>query len=95
MTEERTAVGTHLSGALIGWKRRNARHGVVLTLQVVENAPQFRDHQYHRVVMALNDRQLRSMARDLARAAEARGIDLRPRLPIHRRVWRGLKGLVA
>jgi hypothetical protein len=44
--------------------------------------------------MALNDRQLRSLARDLARAARSRGLDLRARPPIHKRLWQGLKSLV-
>ena len=51
--------------------------------------------QRTRVTMALNDRQLRSLARDLARAARSRGLDLRSRPPVHKRVWRGLKALVS
>jgi hypothetical protein len=94
MAEEQTARGSRLSGALIGWERRRSRHGVVMTLQIVENAVQYQDHRYHHVTMALNDRQLRSLARDLARAARSRGLDLRARPPIHKRLWQGLKSLV-
>ncbi|WP_214622096.1 hypothetical protein [Sphingobium nicotianae] len=83
-----------MTGALIGWERRGSRHGVVMTLQIVENAAQYQDHRYHRVSVALNDRQLRSMARDLARAARSRGLDLRARPPLRARIWTRLKSLV-
>jgi hypothetical protein len=94
MAEELEPRGSEVTGALIGWARRNSRHGIVLTLQVVENAAQFQDHRYHQVIMALNDRQLRSMARDLARAARSRGLDLRARPPLRTRLWLGFKALV-
>jgi len=94
MAEEQKPRGTDVTGALIGWERRGARHGVILTLQIVENAAQYQDHRYHRVTMALNDRQLRSMARDLARAARSRGLDLRAKAPLRTRLWLKLRSLV-
>lgn len=94
MAEDQKPDGSQLSGALIGWERQRSRHGMILTVQLVENAAQYQDHQYHRVTMALNDRQLRSLARDLARAAQARGLDLRSQLPWRRRMWDRIKALM-
>lgn len=65
-----------IAGALAGWQRTMTNYGCVLTLQVGETQEQFETHEYQRVIVALNDRQLRSMARDLQRAAEVRGIKL-------------------
>lgn len=67
---------TGLTGALVGWKRTPSRHGIVLTLQLVDGVDRFKRADYDRVDLALNDRQLRSLARDLARAAAERGIEL-------------------
>ncbi len=94
MTDERDPARLEISGALIGWERLSTRNGVVMNLQLVETSAQYQDKAYHRVAMALNDRQLRSLARDLIRAAKRRGIDLRARPPLHRRLWIGLKALV-
>lgn len=63
-------------------------------MQIVENAKQYQDRRYHRVTMALNDRQLRSLARDLARAALSRGLDLRSRPSLPKRFWLWSKALV-
>ncbi len=96
MADEQFEGATSLSGALIGWRRNSSRHGVILTLQIVENATQYQDHHYHQVNLALNERQLRSLARDLARASRSRGLPpLRAKLPFHRRVWQGLKSLAS
>ncbi|PZU58848.1 MAG: hypothetical protein DI547_08715 [Sphingobium sp.] len=65
-----------IAGALAGWQRIMTGYGCVLTLQVGESEEQFETHEYQRVLVAMNDRQLRSLARDLQRAAEARGINL-------------------
>jgi hypothetical protein len=65
-----------IAGALAGWNRTMTTYGCVLTLQVGETEEQFETHDYQRVLVALNDRQLRSLARDLQRAAEFRGIKL-------------------
>jgi hypothetical protein len=86
--------GAELTGALIGWERRTSSHGVTVTMQIVENAKQYQDRRYHRVTMALNDRQLRSLARDLARAALSRGLDLRSRPSLPKRFLLWSKALV-
>jgi len=93
-TTDQRERGTDISGALIGWARHSSRHGVVMTLQIVQNAAEYQDHRYHRVSMALNDRQLRSLARDLARAARGRGISLRSKPPLRKRIWQRLRRLV-
>jgi len=64
------------TGALAGWARQETRHGVVMTLQIATSAEAFRQRQFDEVNVVLNERQLRSLARDLARSAEARGIEL-------------------
>ncbi|MBO9603697.1 MAG: hypothetical protein J7496_14435 [Novosphingobium sp.] len=64
-------------GALAGWRRTPSGHGIVLTLQVAESVAAFERKEFDRVELALNDRQLRSLARDLERAARSRGMDLR------------------
>jgi hypothetical protein len=61
---------------LVGWRRTPARSGIVLSLQLVRSVADFREHRFERLAIALNDRQLRSLARDLQRAAAARGLDL-------------------
>lgn len=73
-------------GALGGWKRRPAAHGVLLTLQVAPSAEAFRTSAFDLVELALNDRQLRSLARDLTRAAGERGLKLFSRKPLWRRM---------
>lgn len=65
-----------IAGALAGWQRTMTNYGCVLTIQIGESEEQFETHEYQRVLVALNDRQLRSLARDLQRAAETRGIKL-------------------
>ncbi len=70
------------TGALVGWKRVGTATGVVVTMQLAGSSSDFRDGEWDTVRMSLNDRQLRSFARDLARAAEARGIDLFGKPPL-------------
>lgn len=60
----------------MGWKRSVSEHGVVLSLQLALSEADARNKQYDSISLAMNDRQLRSLARDLQRAAEERGIDL-------------------
>jgi hypothetical protein len=67
---------TVATGALAGWKHRETPSGLVLTLQIAADAEAFRERRFEVVQMALNERQLRSLARDLARATMRRGIDL-------------------
>lgn len=63
-------------GALVGWKREPAEHGIRLTLQVANSVGEYQEQRYKLVELALNDRQLRSLARDLTRAAGGRGMTL-------------------
>ncbi|PAX06326.1 hypothetical protein [Sphingomonas lenta] len=74
-------------GALAGWKRSEVEHGVVLALQLVRSADAYRERDFDVVEVTMNDRQLRSLARDLIRAAHARGLDLHAR-PAWWRFWR-------
>lgn len=62
--------------ALVGWKRSEGQTGIVLTMEVVESAEQFERKELTLIPVALNERMLRSLARDLARAAKERGIQL-------------------
>ncbi len=64
-----------LVGALLGWKRDPSENGTVITLQVLALDPA-EGRKPVDVSVALNDRQIRSLARDLQRAADARGITL-------------------
>jgi hypothetical protein len=65
-----------VTGPLIGWRREPSDHGIILVLQVVENREQARRKDFTHVNLALNDRQLRSLTRDLIRASESRGLSL-------------------
>ena len=76
---ERADDETLTTGALAGWRRRGTDHGCVLELQLASKVADFTERRLSRVAVALNDRQLRSLARDLSRAAEERGIELWPR----------------
>lgn len=64
------------TGALAGWSRHETRHGIVMTLQIATSAEAFHQRQFDEVNVVLNERQLRSFARDLARSAKTRGIEL-------------------
>jgi hypothetical protein len=77
-----------LLGALAGWRRTGTDSGCVLELQLVASKQDFEARNFIRVDMALNDRQLRSLARDLARAAEERGVRLWGKKPRWRLPWR-------
>ena len=65
-----------IAGALAGWQRDMTHFGCVLTLQVAQSQSEFDEGEFQRVIVALNDRQLRSLARDLERAATTRGLKL-------------------
>ena len=79
-----------MTKALVGWKRTSTRNGIVLTLQLTETRANFASCEFEKVSVALNERQLRSLARDLTRAAEERGITLFARKPWWR-LWRFLR----
>ena len=63
-------------GALIGWRRAESDHGIVVRLQIAASADDVRNQRWETIDLALNDRQLRSLTRDLMRAAKQRGLDL-------------------
>lgn len=65
-----------MAGALAGWRRNRTPGGTVLTLQVANSAEAFRAGSYTKLHLALNDRQLRSLARELYRATDEKGIAL-------------------
>jgi hypothetical protein len=67
---------TVATGALAGWKHRETPSGLVLTLQIAADAEAFQQRRFKVVQVALNDRQLRSLTRDLARMTMRRGMDL-------------------
>lgn len=67
---------SEMLGALIGWKRAESASGIVLTLQLARTSDNVKEGNLTQVHLALNDRQLRSMARDLTRAAAERGVEL-------------------
>lgn len=75
---------------LVGWKRDVTEHGIVLTMQVARTADDARLRRNDKVAIVLNERQLRSFARDLVRASASRGLDV-----FHEaRGWRRLLQLV-
>lgn len=70
-------------GALAGWKWNTSEHGIVLTVQLVSSPAAYDRCEFDVVQMSMNDRQLRSLGRDIQRAAEDRGLDLWAK----RRTW--------
>ncbi|SEN65280.1 hypothetical protein SAMN05192583_3262 [Sphingomonas gellani] len=62
--------------AVVGWKQEETRHGVVLTLQLIGDREAYREHRFDHLPIVLGDRQLRSLARDLARATTERGMEV-------------------
>lgn len=82
-----------LTGALAGWRRTRTDHGIILSLQIAASADDVRSQRLGRVDVALNERQLRSLARDLVRAAEQRDIQVFARKPWWRKGLERLKRL--
>ncbi|MEG8018032.1 hypothetical protein C8J46_10226 [Sphingomonas sp. PP-F2F-A104-K0414] len=70
-------MSVEVTGALVGWKRVPSSNGIMLTIQVAGTAADYAAGRLTRVSVALNDRQLRSLTRDLGRASTSRGLDLR------------------
>lgn len=62
--------------AVVGWKREQSRHGIVLTLQLIADRDAYRERRFDQMSIVLSDRQLRSLARDLIRASAARGMEV-------------------
>lgn len=70
-----------MAKVLSGWKRTRTAHGIVLTLQLIDSPADFAAQRFEKVNVAMNDRQLRSFARDITRAAQDRGLDLFAKKP--------------
>ena len=66
------------TGALVGWEREPTAHGIVISLEIMTARSAEDSSGVVVAQVALNDRQLRSLARDLRRAADERGLELRP-----------------
>ncbi len=64
------------SGALVGWRQEKSDHGMVLRLQVARSLDDYRERGLDRIDLALNDRQLRSLTRDLVRMSDSRDLSL-------------------
>lgn len=65
-----------IRGALAGWRREPSESGVVLRIKLVNSLEAYHSQKFERVDISLNDRQLRSFARDLSRALSERGLEL-------------------
>ena len=63
-------------GALLGWRRTPSPHGMVLTMQVLRPEAFAQKQGYDSISVALNDRQICSLVRDLNRAAGERGLQI-------------------
>lgn len=61
-------------GALVGWRWQKTEHGVMLRLQIAPSLADYRARNLQTTDVTLNDRQLRSLARDLTRAVSSRGM---------------------
>lgn len=88
-------------GLLTGWKRATSTNHIVLTLKVAETAEEYAADRPGRVHIAIDDWQLCSLARDLARAARERGLEVWPSPgPVRRHflrltLWRSTGGSAA
>lgn len=67
-----------IAGLLFGWKRRNTGHCLVLTMKVLDDDALCAGDA-KRVHLAISDEKLCSLARDLHRAAQERGLIVWPR----------------
>lgn len=72
-------MATKAVGLLAGWKQREAEHCLVLTLQILESEQAADDRELGKAMLAVSDRQLCSLIRDLSRTATARNLDIWPR----------------
>lgn len=82
-----------ISGGLIGWRRKETAHGCVITLQIATEREAFYNGGAQNVSIALNDRQIRSLTRDLQRLAEHRNIQLWAKPKLFDRIFRRRKRL--
>ncbi len=75
-------------GALLGWRRTPSPHGMVLTMQVLRPEAFAQGQRYDSISVALNDRQICSLVRDLNRAAGERGLQVGSKAKWWRRLRR-------
>jgi hypothetical protein len=68
-----------IMGALAGWRRQMTPTGCVFKLEITEHADPGEEDDFRHVDIILDDKQIGSLARDLLRAADRRGIDLWPK----------------
>jgi hypothetical protein len=66
------------AGLLAGWKRRDAEHCLVVTMQIIEGGQSHDQREFGRLSLGISDDQLCSLARDLSRAASERGLVVWP-----------------
>jgi hypothetical protein len=64
----------HVVGSLAGWKRQVGSNGCVFKLQVAESQADMQQGVYRDVIVAMNDIQIGSFAREMQRAANRRGV---------------------
>jgi hypothetical protein len=77
-------MSTLCSGLLAGWKRQQLTHCLVVTLQTVDEQTDPQNPVFNKVALGISDEMLCSLARDLTRAASARGYDIWCREPLRR-----------
>jgi hypothetical protein len=78
-----------LTGGLVGWHRIDTQNGCILVLQLAQRREEFYNGNAQQISFALNDRQLRSLTRDLHRAADKRNLKLWAKPSI----WKRMLGL--
>lgn len=77
-------MSTLCSGLLAGWKRQQLTHCLVVTLQTVDDQTDPQNPVFNKVALGISDEMLCSLARDLTRAASARGFDIWGPEPLRR-----------
>ena len=77
-------MSTLCAGLLAGWKRQQLTHCLVVTLQTVDEETDPHNPVFNKVALGISDEMLCSLARDLTRAASARGYDIWSREPMRR-----------
>jgi len=70
-----------LAGSLAGWKRQVGSNGCVFKLQVAESHTDMQQGVFRDVIIAMDDIQIGSFAREMQRTAEKRGITVWAKKP--------------
>jgi hypothetical protein len=78
-------------GALAGWSWAESPGGITLKLQLAASVEDFRNREFRHAIVSLNDRQLRSLTRDLTRAATKRRLQLYPQPSWWQRIGRAIR----